>query len=369
MHLTVPHPTHMKNDLLHGPFFAPAFSSPALCLSILAVSAASQCRVWSGPDKVLALNLLSRALKQLREDVQDIEDLVTEVTIVAATYLWTANLYFPDEAILQRHANGVRAMIKGRGGQITQYMAGAVANLVRWVDIADALRSNRISTPDRTSQSKLSHSQALPAPRHGNMWRVGKLPTLDQAVISAHQQCCTIVNLIEQSDVTITDPKTYVHVCEQIARLYQENSVSRVRYAATGTIEACIVLAIDIVKLIVLNGAHLHSGRRLLALQIKSLEAAIQAVLETCDWQIEVELFIWFVCLVHINLSDGQCRAQSSCELGAMLESRYKVCEIWSTTMIIELQGLLFSYGWSTGSPFDEVLLRCGRIQQQGQCV
>lgn len=360
-HFTVPKPEQVKSDLLHSPFLAPAFADSVLCLSILTVSAASQTQTPNQSTNVLALTLFDRAMVKLRESVQKTRDSVADTTIAAATYLWAANFYLTDDESLQQHASSVRALVDARDGLENLGMSGAVANLFKWVDVINSLRLNRpCQLPDqRALQSPLS------AGRSGGAWNSDaghQMLSSDREVVRACQDCCRAIDVLDEAGAEEMNAVAYFYLYERSAQLYQEASIPRARYSGTGSLEECIILAIDVLKLIVFNGGQTQTGRRVLRLQAKYLSVSVRAAGGANFWQRRIHLFIWIMFLTYVSKPVGAQEKWCSHVLRGALEHVFGPRAGWSDQTITELQSMLFTFGWRNVTPLDDLASQCDSL-------
>lgn len=361
-HFTASRPVQIKSDLLHGPFLAPAFNDPVLCLSILTVSAASRLQTFSNSNKLLALTLCDRAMSKLRERVIADRDTVKDTTIVAATYLWAANLYLSDAESLQQHASSVKALVEARAELQNLGLSEATGNLFKWVDIMNTLRLNR---PCQFSDDRKLKMPVTVKLQSGSAWRqtvAQQIPTSDPAVASACSQCCQAIDILDQTEPEEMEASTYFYLFEKVAQLYQENSALRARYFSTGTLEECIVLAVDILKLLVFNGGWNRSTLRALKLQAHYLSTAIQATGAGNFWRTRIQIFIWLVFLVYISKPTGEQLAWSTYVLRGALEHHLGPRTAWSGDTLDRLQDMLFKLGWSYTEPLGDLEALCEEL-------
>lgn len=354
----------VKTDLLHSPFLAPAFTDPVLCLSVLTVSAASHRQTTPDSNHVLALTLCDRAMRKLRERVNGHDNTVTDTTMAAATYLWAANLYLADDESLQQHANSVRALVETRKHLPKLGLSEAATTLFNWVDIMNTLRLNRPAQFQSPDDRRLAIPQSVNL-QSGSAWRPNKvqqIPISDQAVIDACSECCQAIDLLDQTDPEDMEASTYFYLFQRVGQLYQENSQLRARYFATGTLEECVVLAVDILKLVVFNGGWSRSSRRALQLQARYLSTAIQATGGGNFWRAKLPVFIWVVFVVYIAKPTGEHVEWSTYVLKGALEHLFGRRTDWTAETMEELQELLFTFGWSHTGPLVDVEALCEEL-------
>lgn len=286
-------------------------------------------------------------MSKLRERVNEDRDTVTDTTIVAAIYLWAANLYLSDDASLRQHANSVRALVEARRYSEKLGLSDAISNLFKWVDIMNTLRLNQPSQyPDDREHKTLQTVDR----QSGNAWLPDEdqqTPVLDEHVLDACRQCCETIDLLSQTDPEDIEGATYFYLFERVAQLYQKNSVLRAKYFGTGTVEECVTLAIDILKLLVFNGGGRGASRLALKLQAKYLSTAIQAAGAGMFWRTKMSLFVWLVFLVHVCSPSGSYRDWSIFVLRGALEHVFGPRTEWSKDTIHRLEKMLFGFGWS----------------------
>lgn len=301
-------------------------------------------------------------MSKLRRRVNEDRHTVTDTTIVAATYLWAANLYLSDDTSLRQHASSVRALVEARRHSQNSGLSDAVSNLFKWVDIMNTLRLNQPSQYPDDREHKIL--QTIDRQR-GTRWLANEgqqIPISDEGLLNACRQCCEVIDLLRQIDPEEIEGATYHYLFEKVAQLYQENSILRARYYGTGTVEECVTLAIDILKLLVFNGGGKGASRPALKLQAKYLSTAIQAAGGGMFWRTKMQLFVWLVFLVHICNPAGSQREWSTFVLRGALEHVFGARTEWSKDTVSRLEKMLFDFGWSNRMPFDGLKKLCDEL-------
>lgn len=300
-------------------------------------------------------------MSMLRARVTSNKTFVTDTTIVGAIYIWAANLYIADDNSLRQHANSVRALVEARDGLSSLGMSGAVANLFKWVDIMSSLRLNqRCHEPD----ARLLSISLSPELRHGVYWtREQRTSPLidDESVISACRSCCAAIVLLEVTEGGHMEPATYWYLYQRIAQLYQDSSTARAKFINTGTIKECVVLAMDIMKLIVFNGGQTRPGRRSLRHQANFLVTAIKATGGSNFWQEHIEMLIWLIIIACVAEPGPEHRAWCARVLKGATEFKFGSSAQNSNYYVSGLQALLSQFGWPALPPFDDLRKICER--------
>lgn len=156
-----------------------------------------------------------------------------------------------------------------------------------------------------------------------------------------------MIDLLNQSDSNEMTGATHFYLFERLAQLYQQNSIIRAKYFGSGTVEECITLAIDILKLLVFNGGGEGASLSALRLQARYLSTAIQATGGGMFWRTRMELFVWLVFLVYVCNPTGSYRTWSVFVIKGALEHVFGLRVDWSNDTINRLEKMLLTFGWS----------------------
>jgi len=287
----------------------------------------------------------------LRARVTSSKIFITDTTIVAALYIWAANLYVADEQSLQQHANSVHALVEAREGLTFLGMSGAVANLFRWVDIMSSLR---LDGPCYGIDTHELFLPLPPEPRYGVYWMKisqTRSQVVEEAVMSACVNACASIALLEHEDQGDMQPAVYWYLFQRVPQLYQESSVLRARFSNTGTMDECVVLAIDVLKLVVFNGGQTRPGRRSLKCQANRLVAAIKATGGSDFWEDHIEMLLWLVILACIAEPSPEHRRWCSRVLKGALEITLNIRFGTQTPCLDDhtgpLRAVLCKFGWA----------------------
>ncbi|KAK5080220.1 hypothetical protein LTR05_008731 [Lithohypha guttulata] len=286
----------------------------------------------------------------LRERVLMNTAAVADTTIAAAIYIWAANLYLADESSLRQHANTVRALVDARDGLFSLGMSGSIANLFQWVEIMNNIRLN---SPCNYPDERVLAYPRSSGRRYGTFWEsdeVKKFGVEGEAVITACRECCRCLDLIENDADDVMAPKTYWYLYQRTAQLYQENSRLRTKYAQTHTAQECMVLAVDILKLIAFNGGQTRPPRRSLTFQANNLGTG-----GSTAWQEHVEMLIWLVMIAALASPGTEQRQWCYEVLQGALECKLGTRGKWPSDWQHQLWSALARFGWSTLPPFDHI--------------
>ena len=312
---------------------------------------------------VLALTLLDQAMSLLRRRVA-VEHLnLGDKTIVAAVYLWIVNLALTDKESSKGHASSIQALVATRGGIEKLGMSGAVGQLLRWTDL---MHSMRIHEPCHYSMPyKIPRQPQVDVSHYGSFWKQGdprQLPTTDEDIINACRDCCHIIDVLELHEPGRMQAATYWYLYQKTCHVFQQSSLVRAKHYDSGTMEECIILTIDLLKLLVFSGGCVRSK----CWDVKSLcSDIVEAVKCTGSSKFRQgyqDLLIWMTFVVRTAEHDSGDEEWSKKVLQSVLESKFGHRENWANSWQNELRILLASFGWSHSVLSSGIDATCAKI-------
>ncbi|KAJ9658612.1 hypothetical protein H2198_003630 [Neophaeococcomyces mojaviensis] len=361
-HFTVPRPPEVVNDLLHSPFLQPAMTDSLLCHSILAVSAAAETAIPDPTMNVLALTLLDQAMTLLRQRVAIERFKLEDNTIIAAIYLWKANLSLADRESLKGHASSIRALVATREGVEKLGMSGAVAQLLRWTDIMHSLR---VHEPCQyTILDEIPGRPQADVNHYGTYWRQDAqlMPTSDRTIIKACQDCCFIIETLELHESERMEPALYWYLYQKTCQVFQQSSTVRAKYYDSGNMEECIILTIDLLKLLIFKGGYMQPDRWDIRSLCSGIVEAVKSTGPSNFWQKHMDVLIWIMFVVRAAEHDSEEQEWARKVLKGALQSKFGYRESWLNDWQNELRTLLASFGWSHTVLSDGIHAMCIKI-------
>jgi hypothetical protein len=239
----------------------PVMTDQSLCLSVIAAWKAVQF-LMGHTSEVPHLRYESQALQSLRERILEHGDAaLTDEAILASALLWASATMFAQPEALKRHGVGVRALITARGGFKTMTKKGAVGQvgsikqLVLWADFLTAqFRSEKVLFDDiepdiilPPSLAKLSQTIAL-------------APQLDTLAPEILKQVRNMKLLLMSHDSATRTGRLSIAEYKALMSLLNRSTIDRINLEHdvknSGSIEECVVLAMNIMRLTVL----FHAG-------------------------------------------------------------------------------------------------------------
>lgn len=362
-HFTFSAPEEIASDLLHSPFLAPCFTDSLLCLSIVAAAAATRETNPNtlGSPNFFTLTLIDYAMSGLRTRIDSAPDEVQDNTIAAAVYLWAANLHLPDSYSLPQHAKSVTALIDARQGSGKPSVPSSIAHLVGWVDIVNSLRfhepchyrDHRVLVPPRT-----------PLRKYGSFWDYysdAQSAISDKDVRDACENCCRCIEVMEEN-IDNMNPASYWYLYQRVPQIYQESSFLRSRHYGAKSVQACVVAALDIVKLLAFNDRGLAGFRRCLMSQVDCLIKAVKRTGGTEFWKDTIDILIWIIITALIAQPAPSDRTWCGRLLKIAISYKFGNRAVRAEDWLNQLRSLLCSFVWSRGNPFDQVEAICSGL-------
>lgn len=362
--LTIPKPIEIANDLLHAPFLQPALNDALLCHSVLAVSATMDMRFAESDRRVLAHTLFDQSMALLRRRVAQNTSQLDSNAMTAAIYLWHANLSLADDDSLEGHARSIQALIDARGGVENLGMCGAVANLLRWTEILYSIRMQ--------SQCRYLLVEEVPewedaSSPHGSFWRQDsetRMPLSNEKIIRTCQDCNQLIAALETNEVMSIEPAEYQYLCQKACQLFQQSSEVRAEYFENGDLDKCIILTIDLLKVLLVMGGYEQPNRWDIKFLCTCIVRAVRRTGSVDFWQNHTDLFIWIMFVIRVAEHDSVAQEWCKRALKGALESKLGDHQSWTAESQLTLQTVLISFGWSNVVFSGSIELICRRLSE-----
>ena len=291
--INIPRPPELSNDLVLSPFFLPAMTDSALCLAILAASAASLPQRSGRPaENVAVLTLFDQAMYQLRERLSSSPGEVSDTTVAAATFLWGINALLNDPDSMRQHGKSVHALVAGRGGLSNLGLCGAVARLVVMVDSLNAITFAELALyPNRVEVPPLEDE---PPPVCGAYFRSERSQkSIDTALNNICMKSAGVANLMERMIRTRSTTTEYFHAMSMLSRIGTDIINIYVKFKNTGTKDECTCLAVMLTNILLYYKPReqqmmvtTQAGRLIRALHQKEIPSY---------WLGNMELLVWIL--------------------------------------------------------------------------
>ena len=314
--MAIPRPSCFTSDPFGGVLAPAAMIDPAVCLSVISMSATcAGMRIGQPARNASAKSLYGQATQMLRNRLAIGPS--THGTILAAATLWLVSVHFGNEPIVRQNRNAVRDLVRKRGGPLQLGMGGVPAQYIGWAEILTALWLNE--EPDVVNQETPGILVEPPAAIYGAAFHSPHIVECLHPTIL--EICLTICRLTEVQEKAIRaepTPQEYIYFHSTL----QWVSIRRAQFRAScynsGTKDECVGNAIEIFRNNVfstqpeMNSLNLafcsQLQRALMETNLSSywdkhiqmlIWALFVAITIECEWESRP----WFMDLLHRSIS------------------------------------------------------------------
>jgi hypothetical protein len=344
-----PRPSCFTSDPLGGVLAPIAMIDPAVCLSVVSLSAAiAGLRIGQTPRNPSAQSLYNQATRILRAKLS--QNSRTDETILAATTLFLVSIPFGVEADVRQTRKTVHDLVRSRGGSSQLGMGGVLFDYITMVEVLAALCL--IDEPYVADEVMPGFLTAPPAAIYGAaFYSPHFMESLHPSVIEICLTMCRMTEVLEKAIREDATPQEYIYFCSTLRWVWVRRTQFRARCYNSGTKDECISTVIEIFRSNVF-GSQLENKclkflfclqlqRALMQTNISSywdeeLEMLIWALFVVCTIEFEWESRPWFMDLLHRSLSyryanrgwPGSWRQQTLQYLKSFLwsEVRFEAC-------------------------------------------
>ena len=324
----------------------------SLCLSVIAAWKAFQF-LGGQIDPFPHLFYESQALQSLRRKIlAEGQAAVTDEAILAASLLWATSTMFGQPEALRRHATGMSALVKARGGfnaigkasSIGQ--AASIKQLILWADFLTAqLLGDRVffsdigpKVPMPLSLVKLAQTMEWPPP-----WTVLGTETMEAAR--------EMKLLLVSHDTATRTGRVSISEYKALTSLLNRSTIARIdldcRLKNSGSIDECVIIALNILRLMIL----FHAGP-LISLMVSVISRLRQALKRaTLDLFLTanpscIDIYIWASFVGLVNPFESENRSYFIEMLGNGLRAKYQDSD-WPSNWRTQTLNMLRSFLWS----------------------
>ena len=308
----------------------PVLTDTSLCLSVVAAWKAVQ--FLAGQISAFPhLSYEAQALQSLQQNLLDQgQAAVTDEAVLSAALLWATSAMFSQPDAMKRHAVGVRALVTARGGlrgigrhgSIGQ--AASIKQLILWADfltaqlLGEEVLFTDIGPADSMPQSltKLSEAIAIPS----------ALSSLRPVTVKSARD---MKLLLLSHDAATRTGRVSIAEYKALMSLLNRSTVERINLGhqlkGSGSIDECVVLAMNLIRLTVL----FHAGP-LFTIVVSVISRLRNALKRTSlDHFITsgsggIDLYIWACFIGLVNDFDSENRSYFVDMLSSALSFKYK---------------------------------------------
>jgi len=326
---------------------------------VIAAWQAVQCLAGQLSSDLSYLSYEAKALQSLRAQlVKQGQAGISDEVIMAAALLWATSTLFAQPEPLQRHADGVKAMVRARGGLDNLGLAGAIKQLILWADfltaqfLADDVRFQDIGAMDPLppSLSQLHNSITIPKPFNQ------LLPDTVKAAIDLRLLLASHDRALKTGRISIPEYKALMSLLNQstvnrlgLAKQYQGQQQ---------LIDECVITAMNLLRLTVLfHAAPLYS------IVVSVIERLRNLVSQggPRQWENCLDTLIWACFVGLVNQFETHNRLHFTDMIGKALSVKYK--SDWPDDWQSDTLSMLRSFLWSDAILTDLYFDMCQMVE------
>ena len=290
--LSFPRPSCFTSDPVGGVLAPAAMIDPAVCLSVISMSAtAAGMRIGQQARNALSQALYSQANRLLRGRLGNHPS--TDETIIAATTLWVVSLPFGNETVVIQNRTVVRDLVTKRGGPFL--LGGVLAEYITWAEILSALWLN--NEPYILSEAIPGFLIAPPPIIYGAAFHSPHaLESLHPSTIEICLTMCRLTELLEKAVREDATPQEYIYFYSTLKWV----SIQRARFRAgcynSGTKDECISNVIEIFRINVFSTQ--PENKSFNSRFCSQLRSALLRTNITSYWDEQIQILIWALFVV-----------------------------------------------------------------------
>ena len=242
-----PRPSCFTSDPLGGVLAPAAMIDPAVCLSVVSMSATGAAmRTGRQARNASAKALYGQAMQMLRDRFGTHP--ITDETILAAVTLWVVSVPFANELAVRQNRTVVRGLVKKRGGPLRLGMAGMLADYVVWAEVLSALWLN--DEPEFVGDAVPGFLVAPPPAIYGAAFHSPDVAeSLHPTTIEICITICRMTEVLEKATREESTPQEYMYFYSTLKWV----GIRRTRFRAvcynSGTKDECLGNALEIFRI------------------------------------------------------------------------------------------------------------------------
>ena len=340
--VTFPRPSCFTSDPVGGVLAPAAMIDPAVCLSVISMSAAAAgMRIGQQARNASAQSLYGQAKRLLSGRLGN--NPTTDETIIAATTLWLVSIPFGNEVVVRQNRRVVRNLVRTRGGPSQLGMGGALADYVTWAEVLSALWLN--DEPYVLSEAIPGFLIAPPAAIYGAAFHSPHvLQSLHPSMIEVCFTMCRLTELLEKATREDATPQEYISFYSTLKWVSIRRAQFRAGCYNSGTKDECISNVIEIFRSNVFStqpeNKDLNSGC------CSQLQRALMRTNIASYWDEQIQILIWALFVVGTIEFEWQSRHWFMDLLRRSISYRYANGD-WPSTWRDEALQNLMSFLWS----------------------
>jgi hypothetical protein len=340
--MTFPRPSCFASDPVGGVLAPAAMIDPAVCLSVISMSAmAAGMRVGQHARNISAQSLYSQATQLLYNQLGNSSS--TNETILAANTLWMVSIPFGNEAVIRKNRKLVRDLVRMRGGPSQLGMSGVLAGYITWAEVLAALWLK--DEPYVVSDAMPGFLIAPPPAIYGAaLHSPHVLESLHPSMIEICFTMCRLTEVLEKAMREDATPQEYIYFCSTLKWVSIRRAQFRANWYNSGTKDECISNVIEIFRSNVFSTQ--PENKSLNFDSCSQLQCALMRTNLSSYWDEQIRILIWVLFVVGTIEFEWESRHWFMDLLCRSISYRY-ANGIWPGTWREETLWDLKSFLWS----------------------
>jgi len=354
-----PRPSCFASGPLGGALAPAAMIDPAVCLSVISLSATiAGMRLGQPARNASAQSLYGQAKRLVCERLSN--SYTTDETIMAAISLLMVSILFGNEAAIRQNRRAARDLVARRGGPSRLGTGGVLADYIIWAEVFGALCLK--DEPFYASEATPGFLMTPPPTVYGAGF--SSPPILESLHPSMIEICLTMCRLTEVLEKAIREdatPQEFIYFYCTLKWVSIQRAQFRASCYNTGTKDECISNVIEIFRC---NVFATQPESRSLNLDFCSqLQHALMRTDLCSFWNGQIQILIWALFVVGTVEFEGGSRRWFMDLLRRSISHRY-ASEDWPSTWTKEALQNLKSFLWSEVRFAESFVKICDEVEQ-----
>ena len=244
--IAFPRPSCFTSDPLGGVLAPAAMIDPAVCLSVVSMSATGAAlRVGQQARNASAKSLYGQATQMLRDRFGTHP--ITDETILAAATLWIVSVPFANESAVRQNRNVVRGLVRKRGGPLRLGMGGMLAEYIVWAEVSSALWLN--DEPEFVGDVMPGFLVAPPPVVYGAAFHsLHVVESFHPTMIETCITMCRLTEVLEKATREESTLQEYMYFYSTLKWVAIRRAQARAACYNSGTKDECLGNALEIFR-------------------------------------------------------------------------------------------------------------------------
>jgi hypothetical protein len=354
-----PRPSCFTTDPMGGVLAPAAMIDPAVCLSVISMSATvAGMRLGQPARNASAQSLYGQAKRLVYERLGNSH--TTDETIMAAISLLVVSILFGNDMAIRQNRRAARDLVARRGGPSRLGMGGVLADYTIWGEVFGALWLK--DEPFYTSEATPGFLMTPPPAVYGAGFSSPPiLESLHPSMIEICFTMCRLTEVLEKATREDATPQEFIYFYCTLKWISIRRTQFRASCYNTGTKDECISNVIEIFRC---NAFATQPESKGLNLDFCSqLQHALMRTDLFSYWDGQTQILIWALFVVGTVEFEGESRRWFMDLLRRSISHRY-ASEDWPATWTEEALQNLKSFLWSEVRFAESFVKICNEVEQ-----